>query len=107
MTTVNTIREYTATITGFSFSDNKIVVYFTFGDRKLKADAHPAFQVKPHIGKEQKLLIAETDAGWKLISPKVTEAEIKAYEEAKAKREANIVKPTKKQMDNIIAYITF
>lgn len=105
--TITNIREYTATITGFSFSDNKIVVYFTFGDRKFKADAHPAFQVKPHIGKEQKLTIAETDAGWKLISPKVTEAEIKAYEEAKARREATIVKPTEKQLENILAYINF
>lgn len=106
--TIKTIRKYTATITGFYFSDNdKLVVNFTFGDRKLRADAHPAFQVKPHIGKEQEICVAETDAGWKLVSPRVTEADIKAYEEAKAKREAEIVKLTKKQEEVLLAYITF
>ena len=107
------IRTYNSTITGFSTSNGSLTIYF---DKKedtekgttfyKKALAHPALQVKPHIGKTQEIQIAETEQGWKMIKPYPTKQEIADWEQAKAEREASqakVAEATKAQ----IALITF
>ena len=100
ITTIN------ATITGFSYSDKGLTVYFTSGDRKLHSLAHPALQVKPHIGKVQEVQVAETEQGWKMIKPYPSKQEIANWETAKAEREAlkaSVKEATKAQ----VALLTF
>lgn len=80
------IRTINATITGFSYSDKGLTVYFTSGERKLRSLAHPALKVAPHIGNEETLKIAETEQGWKMLQPFPSEEDIKAWEKATAER---------------------
>lgn len=95
------VRTYNSSITGFSTKNGTLTVYF---DKREDADegtsiykkafAHPALQVKPHIGKIQEIQIAETEQGWKMIKPYPTKQEIADWEQAKAEREAQQVKIT-------------
>lgn len=89
------IRTFTTSITGFSNYNGALIIYF---DKKedtdkgtstyKKAVAHPALQVKPHIGKVQEIQIAETEQGWKMIKPYPTAEELQRWEQIKAEREA-------------------
>ena len=107
------IRTYNSTITGFTYNNGALTVYF---DRRedtdkgtaiyKKALAHPALQVKPHIGKAQEIQIAETEQGWKMIKPYPTAEDIATYEKAKAEKEAlqaKVTEATKAQL----ALLTF
>lgn len=84
------IRTLNATITGFDALDNKLTVFFIpdGATRKFRVLAHPALQVKPHIGKVQELKIAETEQGWKLLAPYPSAEDIKAHEEIQARKPA-------------------
>jgi hypothetical protein len=89
------IRTYTTSITGFTYNDNALTVYFDKRENAAtgsaiykRAFAHPALQVKPHIGKVQEIQIAETEQGWKMIKPYPTEQEIADWTKAKAEKEA-------------------
>lgn len=107
------IRTYNSIITGFSTSDKGLTVYFDKREDTekgttfyKKALAHPALQVKPHIGKAQEIQIAETEQGWKMIKPYPTKQEIAEWEQAKAEREAqqaSVSEATKAQL----ALLTF
>ncbi len=95
-----------ATITGFSYSDKGLTVYFSAGDRKLRTLAHPALQVSPHIGKEQELQVIETEQGWKMIKPYPSKDEIDSWKKAKAQKEA-IQASTKEATKAQVALLTF
>lgn len=103
------LRTITSSITGFSTSDKGLTVYFNKREVQGKvyyneALAHPALQVKPHIGKAQELKIVETEQGWKMIQPYPTAEEIKAWEQAKAERNAvTVTEATAEQ----VALLTF
>lgn len=90
------IRLINSSITGFSTNDDKLTVYFSSedGSRKLKAIAHPALKVAPHIGNVQTLRIAETEDGWKMIQPYPSKEDIVSFEEAKAKRTVSTIEAT-------------
>lgn len=95
------IRTYNSSITGFSTNNGALTIYFDKRedtDKGIsiykKALAHPALQVKPHIGKVQEIQIAETEKGWKMIKPYPTKQEIADWEQAKAEKEASQAKVT-------------
>lgn len=107
------IRTFTTSITGFSNYNGALTIYF---DKKEDADkgisiykkavAHPALQVKPHIGNVQEIQIAETEQGWKMIKPYPTAEELQAWEQAKAQREALMSTVTEATAEQL-ALLTF
>ena len=107
------LRTFNSTITGFSTSNGALTIYFDKREDEdkgitlyKKALAHPALQVKPHIGKTQEIQIVETEQGWKMIKPYPTAEEIEAWKKAEEERkalQASITEATEAQ----IALITF
>lgn len=100
------IYTLTTAITGYDYNaDGTITVYFNkrWNEKKQRFDytsavAHPALQVKPHIGKVQDIKFSDTKP-YVLEYPKATEAEKEAwknaqnthrYEEATAEQEASV-----------------
>lgn len=102
------IRTYNSAITGFTYNKGALTIYFDKRENPekgttlyKKALAHPALQVKPHIGITQEIQIAETEQGWKMIKPYPTKEEINTYEQAKAEKEAlqaKVTEATKAQL---------
>lgn len=107
------IRTYNSAITGFTYNEGALTIYFDKRENPekgktlyKKALAHPALQVKPHIGITQEIQIAETEQGWKMIKPYPTKEDIATYEKAKAEKEAlqaKVTEATKAQL----ALLTF
>ena len=100
------IYTLTTSITGYDYNtDGTITVYFNkrWNEKKQRFDytsaiAHPALQVKPHIGKVQDIKFSDTKP-YVLEYPKATEAEIETWkasqsthklEEATAEQEASV-----------------
>jgi hypothetical protein len=107
------LRTFNSTITGFTTNNGALTVYFDRKDNPetgmasyKKALAHPALQVKPHIGVAQEIKILETEQGWKMIKPYPTKEEIATYEQAKAEREALQASVTEASKEDL-ALLTF
>lgn len=100
------IYTITTSITNYDYNaDGTITVYFNkrWNEKKQRFDytsaiAHPALQVKPHIGVTQAIQYSDTKP-YVLEYPKASEAEIEAwkkaqnirkFEEATAEQEASV-----------------